>query len=223
MRTSKPFATISYNSKAFLKEKLDKLVEDSILDFYMFIEHTPEEDELKGHIHLFMQPSIVLDTVAFKDYFKEIDKKKPDKPLNCTIFCSSKFDDWYLYAIHDKAYLLSKGQKRKYHYHKSNIVTNDMDYMEERIRCIDRSKFVGMERIKSAIDGGIPFSEMVRLGQVPIQLIGQYQYAYECLRRSTSLDRHGRLTHSPNYEPVRIIDEESGEILLSSEKEKEPY
>lgn len=223
MRTSKPFATISYNSKTFLTEKLNELVDNSVIDFYVFIEHTAEEDELKNHIHLYIMPSSVVDTKVIKDYLQEPDKKHPDKPLGCTIFCSSKFDDWYLYACHDKQYLLSKAQKRKYTYHRSLFVTSDNDYLDERVRTIDRSKFVGMERLVQAVESGISFPEMVRLGQVPIQLINQYRYGYDCLVNANSVDRFGRLTHSPKYKPIQVVDEETGEILHTSAKEESPF
>lgn len=215
MRTSKPFATISYNSKDFLTEKLNSLIDDNIIDFYTFIEHTAEEDELKNHIHLFIMPSSTLDTKVIKDYLLEHDKKNPTKPLGCTIFCSSKFDDWYMYCLHDKQYLLSKGQKRKYQYHRSLFVTSDEEFLNEKVRCIDRSKFVGMERLVSAVSGNIPFSELVRLGQVPIQLIGQYKYAYECLLSANTVDRNGRVTHTPK-KPVTLTDVETGEVVYKS-------
>lgn len=45
MRTSKPISTISYNTLPFLKEKLDDLVNNQVLEFYFFIWHHAEDDE----------------------------------------------------------------------------------------------------------------------------------------------------------------------------------
>lgn len=216
MRTSKPFSTISYNSESFLKSKLDELIANGILDFWAFIEHAPEEDEAKAHKHVYFIPSSIIETGAIKDCLSEFDPKMPDKPLTCTVFSSSKFDDWYLYGLHDKAYLASKGQTRKYHYVKDQFVTSEYDHFGELVRCVDRSKYIGMEKLVDGVTAGVPFAEMVRLGQIPIQLINQYKYAYECIA-GVEVQRAGRTTHTPK--PVAtedrafLIDEETGEII----------
>ena len=216
MKTARPFSTISYNSESFLKSKLDELVENGVLDFWAFIDHAPEEDELKAHKHVYFIPSTMLQTDYIKKYLQEFDEKNPDKPLGVTIFSSSKFDDWFLYGCHDKAYLASKGQSRKQHYVKSQFVTSNEDHFGELIRCVDRSKYIGMERLVDAVTNGMDFADMVRLGQVPIQLINQYKYAYECITQVTT-QRAGRETHTPKEvkteEKSYLIDEETGEIL----------
>ena len=226
MRTSKPFSTISYNSESFLKSKLDEMVENGVLDFWVFIEHAPEEDEEKSHKHVYFIPSSIIQTDYIKKHLAEYDPKKPDKPLGVTIFSSSKFDDWFLYGSHDKAYLASKGQSRKYHYVKDQFFTSDSDHFGELIRCVDRSKFVGMERVIDAVNAGMPFQEMVKLGQVPIQLINQYKYAYECIA-GCEVNRNGRETHTPKKKPSTVteeksylIDEETGEIIQNPFYEK---
>jgi hypothetical protein len=215
MRTSKPCSTISYNSENFLRVKLDELVKNRILDFWVFIDHAAEEDEEKAHKHLYIIPGALLDTDVLKEYLAEPDPTHPDKPLNCTIFTSSKFDDWYLYGLHDKAYLSSKGQTRKYHYVKSQFVTSSDEHFSEMVRCVDRSKYIGLERVVDAVENGVPFFEMVRLGQIPIQLINQYQYAYDMLTKAT-LNRAGRETHTPKYseeEAAKCFDPVTGELL----------
>ena len=211
MRTARPFSTISYNSESFLKSKLNELIANGILDFWAFIDHAPEEDEEKAHKHVYFIPSTIIHTDLIKNHLREFDKDHPDKPLGCTIFTSSKFDDWYLYGLHDKAYLASKGQSRKYHYVKSQFVTSDNDHFGELVRCVDRSKYVGMEKLIDAVNNRVPFSEMVRLGQVPIQLINQYKYAYECIA-GVDVQRAGRVTHTP-MEKSYLIDEETGDII----------
>ena len=116
MRTSKPFSTISYNSVNFLKSKLDEMITDKWIDFYAFVRHSPEDDELKEHIHLYIVPSTLLQTDYITEHLQEYDSTHPDKPLGCIACKSSKFDDWYMYGLHDKAYLASKGQARKHYY-----------------------------------------------------------------------------------------------------------
>ena len=216
MRSARPFSTISYNSESFLRSKLEELINEGILDFWAFIDHAPEEDELKAHKHVYFIPSSIVHTDYIKKYLQEYDEKNPDKPLGVTIFSSSKFDDWYLYGCHDKAYLASKGQSRKHQYVKSQFVTSDIDHFGELIRCVDRSKYIGLERVVDAVVNGMQFADMVRLGQVPIQLINQYKYAYDCIAQSTT-QRAGRETHTPKAvkteDMTYLIDEETGEII----------
>lgn len=219
MITSKPFSTISYNTDSFLKDNLNKLVDSGLLDFYAFIHHSAEDDELKDHIHVYFVPSTRMDTRYMKTCLNEFDPKMPDKPLSITICVSSKFDDFYMYALHDSAYLASKGQSRKYHYIKDDFITSDKEHLSELARRIDKSKYVGMQKLVEAVDNGVPFMEMVRLGQIPIQLINQYRYAYECLC-STSVQRAGRETHTP-ARSAELIDEETGEILYSTNRNRE--
>ena len=215
MRTSKPFSTICYCKEEFLKDKLETLVNDGILDFYAFVYHSAEEDELKAHAHLYLMPSSLMETGYIDNFLRQFDPTKPDKPLKCTIFQSSKFDDWYLYCSHDKAYLAKKGQSRKYTYTKEQFIVSDEDYFKECIRCIDRSQFIGMERIVEAVNGNMSFAEMVRNGQVPVQLISQYKMAYE-LVQTGEVYRNGRDTHTPlpgKRDKVYLYDEETGEVL----------
>lgn len=47
MKTSKPISTISYNSKPYLVKKLNDLKKAGILEFWSFIEHEPESDEIR--------------------------------------------------------------------------------------------------------------------------------------------------------------------------------
>ena len=106
MKTTMPTSTISYNSGGFLKLKLDELLKAKVIQFYAFIEHVPEEDEKKKHKHLYIEPAKSVQTEELRDELREYVEETPDKPLGCMPFGKSKFGDWYLYAIHDEAYLL---------------------------------------------------------------------------------------------------------------------
>lgn len=205
MRTSKSFATIDYNSRDFLIVKLNELVRNGVLDFWAFIDHLPEDDETKSHKHLFCVPSGRFDTAQLLPYLDEIDPQNPDKPLRCLACRSSKFDDWYQYSLHDTVYLASKGQSRRYHYSREEIVCSDPDYLSELIHQIDYSKIARITSLKQAVNDGVPFFEMLSRGQIPIQQINQYLTAYDLLcSRSTS--RNGREGHEN-------VDIETGEIL----------
>lgn len=205
MRTTKPFSTISYNTPTFLDVKLGELVSRRKIDFYAWIEHEPEEDEEKRHKHLLIIPNGQVDTDQIMDYLVELDPSKPDKPLKCICPRSSKFGDWYLYALHDTAYLSSKGQARTHHYTLQDFHNSDNDYFKDLIHTIDYSKITRFTVLQDAINSGISFKDLVRRGAVPIQQIYAFQRAYEVLQEG-STDRNGRETHTP------IIDRDTGEI-----------
>lgn len=192
MRTSKPFSTISYNTTDFLIVKLDELLKRGVVDFWAFIEHLPEDDETKKHKHLFIVPSRLMDSSAFISALLEVDVLYPlNKPLGCMPCRSSKFSDWFLYSIHDKRYLLSKGQSRKYSYCADDFVCSNFDYFNDLRHQIDFSKLRGTQFLVDALENGVAFESLVRNGQIPIQLLKQYEYAYYMLSgRFTYRDEH---------------------------------
>lgn len=212
MKTSKPFSTISYNTSEFLRIKLDGLVNRRKIAFYGFIEHLPEEDEKKAHKHLYIVPNGQLNTDEILDFLLEFDPKNPDKPLGCIPCHSSKFADWYLYSVHDKDYLASKGQSRKYSYSKEELIVSDSDFLNEEIHRMDLSKLSKVKALRNAAESGIPFEQMLITGQIPVQQVYAYKQTYDMiLSYLDRTQRNGRGTH-------QIVDPETGEILIEYEK-----
>lgn len=206
MKTSKPFATISYNSNAFLQAKLDDLITQHSIEFYTFVEHYPEDDETKKHKHLFIVPNGRIDTDQVRSYLTEIDPLKPtNKPLGVLPCKPSKFADWYLYALHDTRYLASKGQTRKYHYLQSDFTTSDNDFFVEEIHTIDLSKLNRVEALVNAVENNVPFAELVKVGLVPLQQFVGYEKAYHLLSTAQTY-RNGSIGHE------EFIDIETGEV-----------
>lgn len=183
MRTTRPISTIWYGSEEFLKMKLDNLIVSGDLLFYTYVKHLKEEDEKKDHIHVYMVPDGQLDTSSLNNELTEYDMNnvKPIKPLP---YQFSKFDDWYLYDSHNIAYLASKGQTRKYHYSQEDFKSSNDDYLNELVHTIDMSKINRLEVVKDAAEKGLSFSELVKTGQVPIQLINQYQKAFDLIQQN---------------------------------------
>lgn len=192
MRTRKPISTISYNSPEFLIMKLEELRRCKIISVWFFISHKPEEDETKEHIHLYIEPSKQILTDDLVSELCELDVNNPNKPKKCLSFRSSSFADWYLYAIHDKDYLLRKGQKRKYHYLQEEIVASDTDELDYLVRQIDMTDYSAYGRLINAFEQGLTFSEFFRRGCIPIQQIRQYQLAWELLASQNEVSRNGR-------------------------------
>ena len=135
MRTSKPIATISYNTEEYLVSRLQELVRNKKICDYMYIKHFKEEDETKDHIHLWIKPNTLIDTMDIQDFMREYDMNDiSKKPLGCIDFRASKTDDWILYSQHDPRYLASKFESRMYIYTKEDFRYYDIDTFEDLYR-----------------------------------------------------------------------------------------
>lgn len=201
MRTSKPVATISYNTPAYLKLKLEELRKAGRVSEWYFVEHQPEEDEKKEHIHVYVVPSKMLQTDDLRTEFMEIDPTHPDKPRGCIRWVSSKFADWYLYGLHDEAYLASKGQARKYHYRREDFLAFDEDALDECIREIDLTTVNAVKRMQDAQRAGMTWVQFFKVGGVPVQAIRAYQEAWNTLLMAGQTYRAGRDDHEPAVDP----------------------
>ena len=216
MRTSKPFSTISYNTDDFLQLKLNELIKRGDIDFWLYIDHLPEDDETKKHKHLYIIPSKLFECNTLLVYFAEIDLSKPiDKPLTCIAPRSSKFYDFYFYGLHDTAYLLSKGQSRKYHYIPTEYKCSDTDYLSELVHQMDLSKISRFDKIRDCAERGIPFAELVANGQIPIQLINQYNTAYQIITSNLTY-RASRENHEFDADGVLITDSKFNDKVLNA-------
>lgn len=124
MATQSPISTISYNSEIFLKEKLDNLVKQHIIQTYQYIKHKGEDGD-KDHIHLRIEPNRRLDPMDLTALFQEYTAANL-KPLGVRPWRPSKEEDWFLYAVHDKSYMHLKygdDPKEKLPYQWQDIVT----------------------------------------------------------------------------------------------------
>lgn len=169
MRTSNPCSTVSYNTSAFLYEKLSDLVKRRIIDFFLWVEHFPEEDESKKHKHVFLIPNKMLDTDSVREYLLEQDPNN-DKPLGCLPFRKSRFQDWFLYGLHEPGYLAEKGQRRKYVYQLEDFTTSDPDYFAELRHEINWAKVNQTAQIVEAYAEGVPEIDILR--RVPLNQVG---------------------------------------------------
>ena len=208
MRTSKPFSLISYNTKEFLIEKLNELVEGGLVQFWAFIHHQPEEDEKKAHKHLYIIPQKLIDTQRIEKALQEIDINDiTAKPLGAIFPQSSKFADWYLYGLHDKKYLASKGQKRAYAYNDSAFVVSCQDTFQELKNLIDYTEINRLSLIVEKAENGESLANIIKSTNIPLQLIGQVRQLYDIINTSFEVYRNERKTHTPK------IDTETGEII----------
>ena len=101
---------------------------------------------------------------------------------------TSKFADWYLYGIHDKSYLASKGQARLYHYRMESIVSYNTDALLQSVREIDLTSLTPLKAMLDAQAHGMTYAEYFCSGAVPIQQITQFKQAWDLL----ALERNKR-------------------------------
>lgn len=218
MRTTKPISTISFNTESYLRLKLDELRKAKRISFWAFINHKPEDDEggKKYHFHVYVEPSKMLQTDDLSDELREFDPICPDKPLACLSWNSSKFDHWYLYALHDKRYLASKGQTRRFHYEHDDIFASDADDLLAKARSIDLLGLSPFQDMIDAIDHGFTWDEYFSRGTVPFPQVRNFESAWYSLVRSRTY-RAGRQGHSMD------VDTCTGEVIENgSEGQKKP-
>ena len=180
MRTSKPIATISYNSEKFLNRKLGELVQKGIIDFFAYINHLPEEDDKQEHKHLFIVPSGIIDCNQLRNELVEV-TSLGEEPEHVMPFRNSKFADWYLYVLHDKNYLDSKLDTKKYHYAESDLHISDYTYFNELKHVSDFTKYKSLTMFKQLVASGMSFGAIVERGVVPMNMISQYKMYYDTI------------------------------------------
>lgn len=202
MRTAKPVSTISYNTPAYLKAKLEELVRNRKVSDYMFIEHMPESDETKKHIHLFIVPNTLIDTMDIQDFLKE-PVNNSNKPLGCIDFRKSQEDDWILYVEHYLPYLASKCQNREWVYEKEQFVYHDEDTFNRKYLHAHKASAWAqrnqiLEMLKSDM---LTPTDLINNGTIPLNLASQLN-AYKYMQRhfGTKVDRDGGESHSPKEE-----------------------
>lgn len=221
MITKRELSSISYNTEGFLQTTLDNMIKDRIIDFWSYIKHYPEVEETKSHIHLYFIPNNRVDTDHVKRLFEEVDpievarakkENRNARPLGLIDIHCSKFDDWFLYALHDIPYLASKGQSKKYQYTKENIVCSNIDELQEKISRIRYGNYRRQLEIISALDIGRKPMELLRSGLIPIN-----QYSY--------WEKFWERTEQQRWEENRphILPEEECEEYVSPEGAEYPF
>lgn len=195
MLTIKPIATISYNSPLFLKNTLETLYNDNIIDFYIYIKHLAELNETKDHYHLFLIPSKRLDTTSLRTKFNEVVLDN-DIPLGVMPFRNSKFLDWHLYALHDPNYLITKMTDKEYCYTQADYKMSNKDYFLDLLATADYSKISKVDILKTCAQKGLTFHDICVSGLIPVQQITQYNTLYNILL--STIDNNVKIMYNSN-------------------------
>ena len=209
MKTILPLATISYNTKEFLEIKLNELVKAKKVQFWCFIRHKAEEDELKDHFHVFIEPCNKIETADLPSMFIERDSTST-KPLKTLVWKKSDFTNWLWYSLHDKNYLLSKGESRKYQYAVTDLVANDEDELNQRV--IESPKpFSDLQKIDKYLNEGLDDMQIMRMLNVPL-------FRFQYTARAIEMLRHER-----TYRGYHDDHEDDGEITEECNEKDLPF
>lgn len=191
--TNKPISTISYNSEAFLLERLEKWRSEHKIQTYMYICHVGEDGD-KNHIHLRIEPNCKLDPMNLSADLEEIDPNH-EKPLGCRPWRPSVEEDWFLYVIHDKEYLKlkygggDKGEKIPYDWHKI-VVPDNYDLEVAIVRAYSH-----LEHTTAKL------AERLANGENALQLIseGENVFQVNACKRALSENDYDRLRREYDY------------------------
>lgn len=213
MKTSKPISTISFNTESYLRGKLRELEKAGIIEFWAYIAHKPEPDEVndeaggKQHFHVYMEPAKMVQTTEVRAEFREPDPANA-KPKGCLLVVKSDFNNWYLYGLHDPDYLASKGERRVYSYQPDDVIASDEDDLKAKVSKVDVGTITPYITMAKYQREGKEFREYVLGERIAIRDIMSYQKAWEMLCDTAPRVVRGRRPgHANEY-----VDEETGEI-----------
>ena len=176
--------------------KLQELLDSHRLSDWMYIPHIPEEDEKKGHTHVWLKPNTLIDTMDLQAFFKELDPTNPLKPLGVIDFRASQVDDFILYCEHFEPYLASKGESRQYHYLKEDFYFADEDTFDDLYHHAHYGSDWARryQILRQLNDETINPSDLILSGTLPLNMASNLN-ALQYLRTHSGLDRNGRKNH----------------------------
>jgi hypothetical protein len=188
--------------------KLEELRTARKISFWSIIKHKPEDDEAgkKEHFHVYIEPASQLQTDDLKQELIELYPGE-EKPRKCLTFNSSNFGNWYMYGLHDKRYLASKGQSRRFHYTAEDFGSSDDDELLFRVRSIDLISLSPYADMLAAQEQGLSFNQYFARGTIPILQVKQFENAWQLLLYQKT-ERNGRPGHDCVDENGEIIDED---------------
>ena len=198
MKTTKPISSISWNSRNYLVDRLEELRKAHLIAFWVLVKHTAEEDEKKDHIHFYVEPNRSIDTELLREKFIEL--VPGSKPLGVNKFQKSDFKNWLWYCLHDKAYLLSKGETRKYHYSIEDLISSDDGDLRQRIQENPRPESE-YSKVEELIQQGLSNEAIAQTMNVPLF---RFEYFCRAVEKLSTLGETNRANRKPSAEEDEI-------------------
>lgn len=203
--TAKPISTISYNTKPFIEDKLNQLINAHIISDYRYISHKGEEGD-KDHIHLLLYPNKRIDTGLLQDEFIEIVPWEV-KPLKCLPFRQSKPDHWLMYALHDPKYLFIHKSDNdgdgKIEYQLSDINTYYYEQLERDYKRSLSLRQTENQKVIDLISQGCTKSQIIyqeNINPMKVQAIYQILYLDQIEREKQEREMERELINGKNLE-----------------------
>lgn len=222
MKTKRLISSVGYNSEGFLSATLDRLQNAGAIDWAHYIRHEPEDDEEKAHWHIVLMPAKSIDTRALQREFDELDLEKPGKPLGVLPWrFSHNLDDWLLYAIHDPAFLASKGQTRRIHYARSAVRSTCPELLVEQWHEVNLAKYGLGQELAQAAERRIPWESVIASGLIPPAQWTFWREVYFGLLRGAGKPVRASLSHTPKR-PASSDDEDFAAAVAEFERDASP-
>ncbi len=195
MRTRKPISNVGYLNDDYLIAKLDEAIKDGKISFWCFIRHFGDEDLKKDHVHVYVIPTGTIDTVSFSSNFIEFEPGNP-LPLRLLQWQPSKWDDWWLYILHDPDYLEMKHMKRNFVYSPTCVHCSDFEQMEYMISMIDYGNIFSLNKIISAAQCQMSIAQAIKEGIIPPGQLNRYVNIFKAIKYdSRSMTNDERLNY----------------------------
>lgn len=204
MNTIRIISSVSFNTLPFFEATVAKLCRQGkgqVLDWCHWIQHKPDSDQKKPHIHFVCKPSRRVDTNDLRREFIEPtdalvvakaqrgEQVSPDdlKPLGCLPFVTTnQMKDWLLYAVHDIPYLYQKGQTRKVHYERKEVQSTDPDFLlSQWDECNNPIQALTERVLQMYTVEQLTFSQILQTAIIPPNLVYYFKQILEGLEDPT--------------------------------------
>ena len=207
MKTSKPFGFISYNSREFLQSVLQQFIADGkfLRCACWYHESTGKE---KNHFHVWIEPNEEIDTSIISDKFVETLESGEQQSIAIRPKCSSKWNDAYLYGIHDSEYLSSKGLEREL----VNIKTDMHIYLGDFTADLAQAEIFRLKhclapyaRLKALVYEGKTLEQVYLILRIPFSQLNAVSLAYKYVKTQVNREKLDNMIEE-EYGLVRTQD-----------------
>lgn len=208
MITTGSFGFISYNSREFLINVLQNFIDNGIFlrCACWFHESTGKE---KNHFHCWIEPSKQIDTSTIVEKFVERDIENDcEQSIAILPRCKSKWNDAYLYGIHDSEYLSSKGLEREL----VNIKNDNHIYLGDfKVDIVQAEMFrlkkclAPYARLKQLCLQGKTLEDVYLILRIPFAQLNAVANAYRYIKKMIYTEKQDKMTAEANG-LIEIVD-----------------
>lgn len=191
MITSNSFAFISYNSYDFLLRVLQRCITDKLFSRCACWFHESLGSE-KNHFHCWVEPAHQIDTSKLVEKFIELTEDGGQQSIAIRPKCGSKWNDAYLYGIHDSAYLEFKGKEREL----VNIVSDKHIYLGDFKQDIAEAEYYRFKcclapymRVKELFEKGCTLEEVYIKLRIPFGQLAAVKSVYQGFERERRYEK----------------------------------